>query len=95
MQREHRPSAPAPDPDAVARLSALSKQERDVFSGIANGMKNTAIAASLGVGLREVELCRIKLMGALDIKTVGELVQLANAAGIKIYRKRNGHWTRT
>ena len=54
---------------AGAHLSALSKEERDVLSGLVNGMTNKAIAASLRMDLRRVELCRIRLIRALNVQS--------------------------
>jgi FixJ family two-component response regulator len=75
------------DHAAEARLKLLTKQERDVLTGIAAGMTNKAIATSLRTGIREVELCRIRLMRTLDVNSVSGLVRLALAGGIKVFRE--------
>lgn len=74
------------DSAAVARLKLLTKQERDVLSGIAAGMTNRAIAASLRISLRDVELCRVNLMNTLGVQSLSKLVRVALAGGIRVFR---------
>lgn len=74
------------DQSAVAALERLTKQERDVLSGVVAGMTNKAIAGSLKLDIREVELCRISIMKTLDVKSLSQLVRIALAGGIRVFR---------
>ena len=74
------------DQTAVAALERLTKHERDVLSGVVAGMTNKAIARSLKVDIREVELCRIRIMETLDIKSLSQLVRVALAGGMRVFR---------
>jgi FixJ family two-component response regulator len=75
------------DLSAAARLKVLTKQERDVLTGIVAGMTNKAIAAGLRTDMREVELSRIALMRTLAVNSLSGLVRLALAGGIKVFRQ--------
>lgn len=74
------------DQAAVAALERLTKQERDVLSGVVAGMTNKAIAGSLKMDIREVELCRISIMKTLGVKSLSQLVRLALAGGTRVFR---------
>jgi two-component system, LuxR family, response regulator FixJ len=74
------------DSIAAARLQTLTKHERDVLSAVTAGMTNKAIARSLRMDIRQVELCRVGLMKTLGAKSLSQLVRLALAGGTKVYR---------
>jgi two-component system response regulator FixJ len=74
------------DQAAVAALERLTRQERDVLSGVVAGMTNKAIAGSLKLDIREVELCRISIMKTLDVKSLSQLVRIALAGGTRVFR---------
>jgi len=74
------------DSIAAARLQSLTKQERDVLGAVTAGMTNKAIARSLRMDIRQVELCRVGLMKTLGAKSLSQLVRLALAGGTKVYR---------
>ena len=74
------------DIDAISRIQSLPKQERDILTYIVAGMTNKAIAASLRIDIRAVELSRVRLMRALDVSTLSGLVRVALAGGVKLYR---------
>ncbi len=58
------------------RLKELSPSEMAVLEGVVNGKPNKSIAAELGVSLRTVELRRAKLMKALEVNSLAELIRL-------------------
>ena len=66
--------------DAVVRLHALTKRERDVLDGLAKGLPNKTIAYDLGISPRTVEIHRANLMHKLDAKSLSEALRVAFAA---------------
>lgn len=63
-------------------LSQLSDREREVFKLLAEGKKNKDIAKILFVSSRTIDTHRLNIMKKLDVKTNGELVQLAIRFGV-------------
>jgi DNA-binding NarL/FixJ family response regulator len=61
-------------------LDSLKPREREVFLLVADGMPNKQIAARLGVCLQTVKLHRGRLMRKLQLRSVAELVRLAEKA---------------
>jgi RNA polymerase sigma factor (sigma-70 family) len=61
-------------------LESLKPREREVFHLVAAGMPNRRIAARLGVSLQTVKLHRGRLMRKLRLRSVAELVRLAERA---------------
>jgi two-component system, LuxR family, response regulator FixJ len=64
-----------------ARLSALSKRERDVLDGLVAGHANKQIAFDLGISPRTVEIYRANLMNKMQAGSLSELVRMALIAG--------------
>jgi RNA polymerase sigma factor (sigma-70 family) len=58
-------------------LNSLKPREREVFLLVAAGMANKKIAAHLGLTLQTVKLHRGRLMRKLQLRSVAELVRLA------------------
>lgn len=78
--RAHR--AGRADRDAVAhRLAALTARERQVFEMIAQGRLNKQIAAECGTVEKTIKFHRGNLMRKLGLRTVADLVRLAELAG--------------
>jgi two-component system, LuxR family, response regulator FixJ len=67
--------------DIEARLSALSKRERDVLDGLVAGHANKQIAYDLGISPRTVEIYRANLMNKMQAGSLSELVRMALIAG--------------
>ena len=61
-------------------LDSLTPREREVFLLVAAGLPNKQIAARLGVSLQTVTLHRGRLMRKLQLRSVAELVRLAEKA---------------
>ncbi|MEO5826147.1 MAG: response regulator transcription factor [Gemmatimonadales bacterium] len=71
----------APEP-AQPATAVLSPREREVLTGIAQGLTNKQIAAGLGISHRTVETHRESLMEKLDVRTVAGLTRLALEEGL-------------
>lgn len=66
--------------DAEVRLRALTPRERDVLTGLAQGLPNKTIAYDLGISPRTVEIHRANLMSKLDVRSLSEALRVAFAA---------------
>jgi two-component system response regulator FixJ len=66
--------------DAEVRLQALTVRERDVLSGLAQGLPNKTIAYDLGISPRTVEIHRANLMTKLGVRSLSEALRIAFAA---------------
>ena len=64
------------------RLSALTHREREVLEYVIAGRLNKQIAASLGTVEKTVKVHRGRMMAKLGVKSVADLVRLADKAGI-------------
>ena len=65
----------------ASRLAALTARERDVFDLIAQGRLNKQIAAECGTVEKTIKFHRANLMRKLGVRTVADLVRLAERAG--------------
>lgn len=59
--------------DVLARLSALTPDERQVLEMILNGVPNKRIATELGLSPRTIVFRRKSLMRKMQVKSVGQL----------------------
>jgi len=66
---------------AASRLAALTAREREVFELIAQGRLNKQIAAECGTVERTIKFHRANLMRKLGVRTVADLVRVAERAG--------------
>ena len=62
------------DTDFERRVAALSERERQVLSGLMNGMINKEIARNLGISHKTVELYRGRLMQKLEMRNYADLM---------------------
>ena len=67
--------------DIEARLSAMSKRERDVLDGLIAVHANKQIAFDLGISPRTVEIYRANLMNKMQAGSLSELVRMALISG--------------
>ena len=65
----------------ASRLAALTAREREVFELIAQGRLNKQIAAECGTVEKTIKFHRANLMRKLGVRTVADLVRLAERAG--------------
>jgi FixJ family two-component response regulator len=62
-------------------LAALTTREREVFELIAQGKQNKQIAAECGTVEKTIKFHRANVMRKLGVRTVADLVRLAERAG--------------
>jgi FixJ family two-component response regulator len=65
----------------AALLAALTAREREVFELIAQGKQNKQIAAECGTVEKTIKFHRANVMRKLGVRTVADLVRLAERAG--------------
>lgn len=68
--------------EAAKRFSRLTPRERDVLQGLLAGSPNKTIAQRLEVSVRTVEMHRSRLMERLGVKSLAEILQLADLASV-------------
>jgi FixJ family two-component response regulator len=66
---------------AASRLATLTAREREVFELIAQGRLNKQIAAECGTVERTIKFHRANLMRKLGVRTVADLVRVAERVG--------------
>jgi FixJ family two-component response regulator len=64
------------------RYESLGPREREVFKCVVSGMLNKQIADQLGTTERTVKFHRAHIMHKLEVKSVADLVRIAEALGI-------------
>lgn len=64
------------------RINTLSPRELEVFQFVAQGLMNKQIASKRGITLQTIKVHRGRVMQKMQAKTVTELIQLAQKAGI-------------
>ena len=64
------------------RLACLTPREREVLGHVIAGKMNKQIAADLGTGEQNIKVHRGRLMRKLGLKSVAELVRLAERLGV-------------
>lgn len=67
---------------AQARLSRLSRRERDVLMGLIAGHRNKVIARELGISTRTVEIYRGNMMEKLGASSLVEALRIGLVAGL-------------
>lgn len=69
---------PAPAEPAADPASCLSPREREVMALMVQGLHNRRIAERLGISPRTVEVHKARVMDKLGVRTLVELVRLAD-----------------
>jgi FixJ family two-component response regulator len=64
------------------RLDTLTNREREVLAHVIAGRLNKQIAATLGTVEKTIKVHRGRMMAKLEVRTVADLVRLAERAGI-------------
>jgi two-component system response regulator FixJ len=82
------PSSSGAKEALAAHLDLLTTSERQILERIVSGMPNRTIATDLGIELRAVEMSRVRIMNKLGVASLGELIGIALAAGIKLFSFR-------
>jgi FixJ family two-component response regulator len=65
------------------RLSRLTPREREVLTHVVAGRLNKQIAAELGTVEKTIKLHRGRMMHKIGVRTVADLVRIAERAGIR------------
>jgi len=68
--------------DAKARLSRLTSREQEVLECLVDGLTNKAIADTLSISPRTVEIHRANVMNKLDAESLSAALRLAFTAGM-------------
>ena len=66
----------------LSRVATLTPQERQVFELIVRGKSNKAAAGVLHVSSRAVKAYRITVMKKMRVRSIVELVSLAERGGV-------------
>ncbi|QIG46332.1 response regulator transcription factor [Nordella sp. HKS 07] len=66
----------------AAKIATLTPRQREVFAHVVAGRLNKQIAGDLGTVLNTIKLHRGAVMRKLGVRTVAELVRMAQKAGI-------------
>jgi FixJ family two-component response regulator len=67
----------------VARLATLTPREREVFGHVIAGRLNKQIAYALGTVEKTIKVHRSRMMEKMGVRSLAELVRLAERAGIE------------
>lgn len=62
---------------ALSRIERLTKREREVLDGVADGLSNRLIGENLAISPRTVEIHRANMLGKLGARSTGEAIRLA------------------
>jgi len=65
------------------RFATLTEREREVLQGLVKGRLNKQIAGDLGTVEKTIKVHRGRMMSKLGVRTVQDLVRLAERAGIR------------
>ena len=65
-----------------AKIATLTRREREVLSHVVAGRLNKQIAADLGTVEKTIKVHRGRMMEKLGVRSVADLVRLAEKAGI-------------
>jgi len=73
-----------------ARLGRLTPREREVFELVVRGYANKQIAHALGCTTRTVKAHRHRVMEKMQVKSLAELVSIAERTGIASATRQTG-----
>ena len=71
------------------RIAKLTPREREVLTHVIAGQLNKQIAADLGTVEKTIKLHRGRMMRKMGVRTVADLVRIAQRAGIHPSRQRD------
>jgi len=74
--------------DVRARLATLTPRETEVLACVIAGLLNKQTADLLGTAEKTIKVHRAHIMEKMQVKSLAELVRLADAAGIAPARER-------
>ena len=67
-----------------AKIATLTPREREVLTHVVAGRLNKQIAGDLGTVEKTIKVHRSRMMEKLGVRTVADLVRLAEKAGISV-----------
>jgi FixJ family two-component response regulator len=67
-----------------AKIATLTPREREVLTHVVSGQLNKQIAGDLGTVEKTIKVHRSRMMEKLGVRTVADLVRLAEKAGISV-----------
>jgi FixJ family two-component response regulator len=67
---------------ATDRVATLTPRERQVLALVVTGLLNKQIAGELGMAVKTVKVHRGRVMAKLGVRSVSELVRIAEQTGI-------------
>jgi FixJ family two-component response regulator len=70
-----------------AKIATLTPREREVMTHVISGKLNKQIAGDLGTVEKTIKVHRGRVMEKLGVRSVAELVRLAEKAGISVQQK--------
>jgi len=70
---------------AMSRIERLSKREREILSGMVEGLSNRLIAKHLEISPRTVELHRANLLTKIGVRHSAEAIRLAIEASLPAF----------
>ena len=74
---------PSPDTERYVKIvQSLTRRQREVLSGVIEGLPNKLIAYRLGLSIRTVEGYRAAIMERTQAKSLSDLVRLGIKAGL-------------
>ncbi len=65
-----------------SRLASLTPREREVLEQVVLGQLNKQVAAELGTVEKTIKVHRARVMEKMNVRTLAELVRIANRVGI-------------
>jgi FixJ family two-component response regulator len=71
-----------------AKLSSLTPREHEVLTHVIAGRLNKQIAGDLGTVEKTIKVHRGRMMEKMGVRTVAELVRLADKAGVEPFGAR-------
>lgn len=81
-EREHMTALDRRSADESA-VAALTAREREVAALLSTGAQNLEIAQRLGISPRTVEIHKARCMEKLKVRTIADLVRLADRVGLQ------------
>lgn len=67
---------------ARSAVAMLTAREREVLTGLADGLSNKSIAQRLGISPRTVEIHRANVMARLEVQSLSHALRIAFVAGL-------------
>jgi FixJ family two-component response regulator len=91
VEMDHKSRESQKDLAAInSRIAALTPREREVLKHVVAGRLNKQIAGDLGIVEKTIKLHRGRMMRKMGVRTIADLVRIAERAGIRPPHKETG-----